>query len=56
VNLLAGFPHFAAVADLNTGFQINFGTTQPPPEDKSVKAPAPVRPVKKRAAQQEDVE
>ncbi|HET6148414.1 MAG TPA: hypothetical protein VFH68_12850 [Polyangia bacterium] len=56
VNLLAGFPKFAAVADLNTGFQINFGTTQPPPEDKAVKAPAPVRPVKKKAAQQEDDE
>ena len=56
VNLLAGFPKFAAVADLNTGFQINFGTTQPPPEEKAVKAPAPVRPAKKKAAQQEDAE
>ena len=56
VNLLVGFPKFAAVADFNTGFQINFGTTQPPPEEKSFKAPAPVRPAKKKAAQQADDE
>jgi hypothetical protein len=57
VNLLTGFPKFAAVADLNTGFQINFGTTQPPPEEKTFfKAPAPVRPAKKKAAQQLDDE
>jgi hypothetical protein len=56
VNLLAGFPKFAAVVDLNTGFQINFGTIVPPPEDKAVKAPAPARPAKKKAVQQEDAE
>src|SRR6266700_2755820 len=61
VNVLAGFPDFAVVADLNTGFQINFGSTVPPPPDKnapasSIKAPEATRPARKKAAQQVDDE
>jgi len=67
VNVLAGFPHFAAIADLNTGFQFNFGSTAPPPEDplknlfskpkaKSSTEVEPKRPKPKRPAQQQDDE
>jgi hypothetical protein len=56
INLLAGIPKFAAVADLNTGFQISFGTTAEPPPEKGTKAVEPARPVKKRAAQKADDE
>jgi hypothetical protein len=66
VNVLAGLPHFAAIADLNTGFQFNFGSTAPPPEDplknlfskpkaKSTEA-EPKRPKPKRPAQVQDDE
>jgi len=66
VNVLAGLPHFAAIADLNTGFQFNFGTTAPPLEDplknlfskpkaRSTEA-EPTRPKPKRPAQQQDDE
>jgi hypothetical protein len=56
VNVLTGFPNFAAVADLNTGFQINFGTTVAPPVDTTVKVPVTARPAKKKASQQVDDE
>ncbi len=56
INLLAGFPHFAAVADLNTGFQVNFGTTvAPPPVEKSTIV-EPKHPPRKRPAQKTDDE
>jgi hypothetical protein len=66
VNVLAGLPHFAAIADLNTGFQFNFGSTAPPPEDplknlfikpkaKSTEV-EPKRPKPKRPAQVQDDE
>ncbi len=61
INLLAGLPHFAAIADINTGFQFNFGSTAPPPEDplkNLFKKPAaePKRPKQKRPSQQQDDE
>jgi hypothetical protein len=57
VNALTGFPKFAAVADLNTGFQINFGTTaEPPPEKGAGKVVEPVRPTRKRPVQKQDDE
>ena len=66
VNVLAGLPDFAAIADLNTGFQFNFGSTAPPPEDplknlfskpkaKSTEV-EPKRPKPKRPVQQQDDE
>ncbi len=62
INLLAGLPHFAAIADINTGFQFNFGSTAPPPEDplknlfKQKTVVEPKRPKQKRPAQQLDDE
>ena len=58
INLLAGFPHFAAVADFNTGFQVNFGTTVPPPpvEQKKTTTVEPTRPARKRPVQKQDDE
>ncbi len=61
IKLLAGLPHFAAIADVNTGFQFNFGSTKPPPEDplkNLFKKPAaePKRPKQKRPVQQQDDE
>jgi len=62
INILAGIPHFAAIADVNTGFQFNFGSTAPPPEDplknlfKTKTAVEPKRPKQKRPAQQLDDE
>jgi hypothetical protein len=53
INLLAGLPKFAAVADLNTGFQINFGTTVPPPK---VEEPVHTKKMRPPASQQEDDE
>lgn len=57
INLLAGLPHFAAVADFNTGFQINFGTTVPPPPVEQKKTTVePTRPARKRPVQKQDDE
>ena len=56
INLLAGFPHFAAVGDLNTGFQINFGTTVPPPPVEKSTIVEPKHPPRKRPAQKADDE
>jgi hypothetical protein len=64
INLLAGLPHFAAIADVNTGFQFNFGSTAPPPEDplknlfktKTKTEVEPKRPKPKRPSQQLDDE
>ena len=63
VNLLAGLPHFAAIVDVNTGFQFNFGSTAPPPEDplknlfkKKTTEAEPKRPKQKRPSQQPDDE
>jgi hypothetical protein len=53
INILAGLPKFAAVADINTGFQINFGTTVAPVVEKAVE---PARSTRKRPAQKQDDE
>jgi hypothetical protein len=62
IKVLAGLPHFAAIADVNTGFQFNFGSTAPPPEDplknlfKQKTVVEPKRPKQKQPAQQRDDE
>jgi hypothetical protein len=52
VNVLAGLPIFSVVADLNTGFQVNFGTSAPAPKPQV----EPTRHTKTPDAQQQDDE